>query len=77
MRRRQSKFELDEFLRFDELPDSALVSQPVVEAVLDVSGPTVWRRIRDGRLPRPRKIGPRGNRWSVGELRSAAKGGAR
>jgi predicted DNA-binding transcriptional regulator AlpA len=54
---------------FDRLPDSALVGQPVVEGLFGISGPTLWRRVKDGKLPKPRKPSPGCTRWSVGELR--------
>ena len=54
---------------FDSLPDSANVRQPVVQALFAISGPTVWRWVKTGRLPKPRKQGERVTTWNVGELR--------
>jgi predicted DNA-binding transcriptional regulator AlpA len=54
---------------FDSLPDSAHVRQKDVEGLLGVSGATVWRWVRTGRLPQPRKLGPRITAWNVGDLR--------
>jgi predicted DNA-binding transcriptional regulator AlpA len=59
----------DALKNFDSLPDAAHVRQPVVEALFGYSGPTVWRRVRDGRIPRPKKLSPRVTAWNVGELR--------
>ena len=56
---------------FDSLPDSGFVSLPVVQLLFGCSGPTVWRMARDGRLPKPEKIG-RMTRWRVGALRREA-----
>lgn len=56
--------------RFDDLPDSANVRQPVVEGLFSCSSATLWRRVRDGRLPKPRKLSGRGNTWNVGQLRT-------
>lgn len=56
---------------FDQLPDSAHVPQGIVTAVLGISGPTLWRRVKDGTLPAPRKPSPGCTRWVVGELRQA------
>ncbi|MEC5397930.1 helix-turn-helix transcriptional regulator [Uliginosibacterium sp. H1] len=56
---------------FDSLPDSASVRQPVVEALFSCSAATVWRRVRDGRIPQPRKLSDRVTAWNVGELRAA------
>jgi predicted DNA-binding transcriptional regulator AlpA len=56
---------------FDQLPDSAFVPQSTLEALLQTSGTTVWRWSRDGKLPKPRKLGGNTTRWNVGELRQA------
>lgn len=56
--------------QFDQLPDCALVAQPVVEGLFGISGPTVWRRVKDSTLPKPRKPSPGCTRWVVGELRA-------
>lgn len=55
---------------FDLLPDSANVRQPVVEALFGCSSATVWRRVKDGRIPTPRKL-ERVTAWNVGQLRRA------
>ena len=54
---------------FDSLPDSAYVRQPVVEALFSCSSATVWRRVKDGRIPKPRKFSERVTTWNVGALR--------
>lgn len=54
---------------FDQLPNAAHVRQPVVEAILGCSSATVWRRVKDGRLPNPIKLSPRISAWNVGQLR--------
>ena len=56
---------------FDRLPDSANVRVRTVAALIDASTATVWRRTRQGELPRPRKFGPKITAWNVGELRRA------
>lgn len=57
---------------FDDLPDSACVRLPVVRALHGgVSRSTIWRMVRLGRLPAPRKPSPRIALWRVGELRDA------
>jgi predicted DNA-binding transcriptional regulator AlpA len=35
------------------------------------SAATVWRRVHDGRIPKPRKLSDRVTAWNVGELRKA------
>lgn len=55
---------------FDQLPDIARVPIPVVAGLFGVSEMTVWRRVKSGLLPKPRKeCGT--VRWVVGELRQA------
>jgi predicted DNA-binding transcriptional regulator AlpA len=56
---------------FDQLPDSASVRQPVVQALYACSAASVWRGVRSGRIPKPRKLSPRTTCWNVGELRTA------
>jgi predicted DNA-binding transcriptional regulator AlpA len=64
----------DALQNFDLLPDSAHVRQPVVEALFSCSSATVWRRVRDGRIPAPRKLSVRVTAWNVGQLRAALRG---
>lgn len=54
---------------FDSLPSSAFVRLPTVCALLAISQPTAWRWVKDGRLPKPRKLGPRITGFNVGDLR--------
>lgn len=59
----------DALMQFDVLPDAAYVRQPVVESLFACSSATIWRRVQDGRLPKPRKFSERVTAWNVGELR--------
>lgn len=61
----------DALRNFDDLPDTANVRQPVVEALFACSGSTIWRRVRAKSLPAPRKLSARVTAWNVGELRRA------
>ena len=61
----------DSLSNFDSLPNSANVRLPVVAALFACSGVTVWRRVKAGTLPKPRKLGTRVTAWNVGELRQA------
>jgi predicted DNA-binding transcriptional regulator AlpA len=56
---------------FDSLPDSANVRLPVVKALYGCSAATVWRMVKSGRLPHPRKISERITAWEVGALRKS------
>lgn len=60
----------DALRNFDSLPDSANVRLPVVAALFACADVTVWRRVKAGALPAPRKLGARVTAWNVGELRS-------
>lgn len=56
---------------FDSLPDSANVRQPVVQALFACSHATVWRMVKRGTLPAPKKLSDNVTAWSVGDLRKA------
>lgn len=61
---------------FDALPDSANVRLPVVAALFACSTVTVWRRVKKGSLPAPRKLSEGVTAWNVGQIRQALKGEA-
>ncbi|MER2540404.1 MAG: AlpA family phage regulatory protein [Azonexus sp.] len=61
----------DALKNFDSLPDAANVRQPVVEALYGCSAATVWRMVKRGTLPSPRKLSERVTAWNVGDLRKA------
>lgn len=61
----------DALKNFDSLPDSAFVRLPVVAALKACSTATVWRMVKRGDLPSPRKLSQRITAWNVGELRKA------
>ena len=57
---------------FDELPDSAAVDIEIVAALTGAgSRVTVYRWIKNGRLPKGHLAGPNSRRWTVGEIRAA------
>ena len=56
---------------FDSLPDSANVRIPTVMRLYGVSAATVWRNIKNGNIPHPRKLTTRTTVFNVGELRAA------
>ncbi len=61
---------------FDTLPKAANVRLPVVCALFACSPATVWRRVKSGALPAPRKLSEGVTAWNVGELRKALNGEA-
>jgi predicted DNA-binding transcriptional regulator AlpA len=54
---------------FDQLPNSAHVRLDVVRILYACSSATVWRRVSEGLIPKPVKLGPNITAWSVAELR--------
>ena len=56
---------------FDQLPNSAHVRLPIVMALTGFSSATVWRRAKDGTIPKPIKLSIRVTAWNVGQLRQA------
>ena len=56
---------------FDQLPDSAQVRLPVVMGLYACSAATIWRNVKEGRIPKPQKLTPRTSSWNVGKLRAA------
>lgn len=59
----------DALKHFDSLPNAAHVRQPVVQALFGCSAATVWRMVKRGTLPAPRKLSARVTAWNVGALR--------
>jgi len=56
---------------FDDLPASAQVPARTLAVLLDVSEVTIWRWVKAGKLPSPRKLGGNTTRFNVGESREA------
>lgn len=58
---------------FDSLPDSSFVRQRVVQSLFACGRTTIWRRVKAGTLPKPRKFSDRVTAWRVGDLREVLK----
>ena len=58
-------------INFDSLPDAAFVRAGTVAGLLDCSVVTVWRKAKDGTIPKPKKLSARVTGFNVGELRAA------
>ena len=56
---------------FDSLSDYAYVPLRVVKSLYGCSASTVWRRVKSGEIPEPKKLGVRSVRWNVGDLRKS------
>ena len=61
----------DALRNFDLLPNSANVRQKVVEGLFSCSPATVWRNVKKGIIPAPKKLSERVTAWNVGQLRAA------
>lgn len=63
----------DGLKQFDDLPDSAYVGSDVVRGLYGgIAYVSLWRWVKAGRVPAPRKLlGSRLNSWNVGTLRAA------
>jgi predicted DNA-binding transcriptional regulator AlpA len=58
---------------FDALPEEAFVRLPVVQLLYACSSASIWRGVKQGRIPAPIKLSPRTTCWNVGELRNALR----
>jgi len=58
-------------IEFDRLPDSALIRlrQLLAGGLLPFSMSTAWRKVREGRFPRPLRISTQVTAWRVGDVR--------
>lgn len=56
---------------FDQLPNSANVRLPIVMRLYGISSASVWRGVKAGIIPKPRKLTPRTTAWLVRDLREA------
>ena len=61
----------DALKNYDFLPSSAHVRLPIVQALYACSAASVWRGVKAGRIPAPRKFSPRISCWLVGDLRES------
>lgn len=52
------------------LPEVGYVRLPGVLSVFPVSRSTWWAGVKDGRFPKPVKLGPRMTAWRVEDIRS-------
>jgi len=56
------------------LPEAGFVRLPTVLAVYPVSRSTWWLGVKDGRFPKPVKLGPRTTAWRVSDIRELLDG---
>jgi prophage regulatory protein len=58
------------------LPTVGYVRLPAILAVFPVGRSTWWAGVKDGRFPRPVKLGPRITAWKVADIRKLLEGAA-
>ena len=58
----------------DQLPDCALIGTAALMTLSGYSRTTIWRKEKNGTLPKARKIGGTHNRWCVGDIRALLAG---
>ena len=51
------------------LPETGFVRLPEVLKVFPVSKSTWWAGVKDGRYPKPVKLGPKITAWRVGDIK--------
>ncbi len=54
---------------FDDLPGDAFLRQPQVLSLVPFSSATLWRKVKEGSFPAPRKLSERCTAWQVGAIR--------
>ncbi len=52
------------------LPDAGFVRLPAVLSVFPVAKSTWWAMVRDGRAPKPVKLGPRTSAWRATDIKA-------
>lgn len=57
--------------QFDDLPNSAFIRLPTMTGLYGVSAATIWRGVKNGTIPKPRKLSERCTAWQVGSVRAA------
>jgi len=73
---KQLKSELSQVIpealkNFDQLPNSAFIRLPVVQRLYGISTASVWRGVKKGTIPAPKKLSERCTAWNVGLIRKA------
>lgn len=56
-------------VNLDDLPPCAMISARQLQALAQRSRVSLWRDVREGRLPPPVQLGPNCIRWTVSDAR--------
>ena len=59
---------------FETLPDSALLTVKEIRYLSGRSLASIWRDVKQSRLPRPVALGPNASRWRAADVRVYLKG---
>ena len=59
---------------FDQLPNSALLTVNEIIILANRSRTSIWRDVKDHRLPKPTAIGPQARRWRADDVRKYLNG---
>jgi prophage regulatory protein len=57
------------------LPETGLVRLSTILAIIPVSESSWWQGVKDGRFPKPVKLGPRTTAWRAEEIRALIEHG--
>ena len=57
------------------LPETGFVRLPLVLALIPVAKSSWWQGIKEGRFPKPVKLGPRTTAWRAEDIRSLIEHG--
>ena len=67
---------MSKYIRWDmdmtttQFPDTGFVRLPAVLTVFPVSRSTWWQGVKDGKFPKPHKLGPRVTAWKASDIRA-------
>ena len=60
----------DALVNFDKLPDSAYIRLPVMKGLYGVSSASIWRAVKNHKIPSPVRLTQRTTAWSVKLVRA-------
>ena len=55
---------------FDNMPDSAYIRLPTMRGLYGVSSSSIWRAVKNSKIPSPVKLTERTTAWNVGLVRA-------
>lgn len=61
---------LPRIAKFDQMPDSFLLTAKEVCQITSRSRTSLWRDVKDGRLAPPVRVGARSSRWTARAVRN-------